>query len=233
MHNFYSDELGKIDDEILLPANEAKHLFKTLRAAKGELIGLLDGKGSSAEAEIVEDRKIIIRKLSRHTEPKIKIHLFVAPPKRAKMDQLLRQCTEAGVWAIHPLISKYSVAVPDKISERWHSLLQDACKQAGNIFVPELFVPCPLTNALEKIKAAKMSAFYGAVNTENEKYLPASSPDIAWLIGPEGGFSAGEEEQMLAAGIAPLNIGPYIMRIETAAVCGVALLNFYHKDINF
>ncbi len=233
MHNFYSGELGKIDDEIVLPANEAKHLFKTLRAAKGDVIGLLDGRGSSAEAEIIEDGKIIIRKLTHYPEPKIKIHLFAAPPKRARMDQLLRQCTEAGVWAVHPLVCRYSVAVPGKISERWYSLLREACKQAGNMFVPELSAPCPLDKALKKIKAAKMSAFYGAPGTGNIKKTPASSPDIAWLVGPEGGFSAGEEQQMLSAGVLPLNIGPYTMRIETAAVCGVALLNFYHRDISF
>jgi len=233
MHNFYSDKLAKIGDEVLLPSNETKHLFKTLRAAEGDVIGLLDGQGGSAEAKIIEDKKIIIKSLKHHPEPNIRIHLFVAVPKRAKMDQLLRQCTEAGVWAIHPIITKYSVAVPDKISERWHTLMQEACKQAGNMFVPKLFAPCPLNRALEEIKAAKMSAFYGAVSMDDKKLSHTSSPDIAWLVGPEGGFSDEEEQQMLSCGVASLNIGPYIMRVETAAVCGVALLNFYHKDTSF
>ena len=233
MHNFYIDKLGKIGDEIFLPANEVKHLFKTLRGTKGDLIGLLDGQGGSAKAEIIKDKKIIIKSLEHHAEPNIKIHLFVAVPKRAKMDQLLRQCTEAGVWAIHPIITKYSIAVPDKISARWRNLLQEACKQAENMFVPKLFAPCSLNKALEEIQTAKMSAFYGAVNTDNIKVSHTSSPDIAWLVGPEGGFSDEEEQQMLSRGVAHLNIGPYIMRVETAAVCGVALLNFYNKDISF
>ena len=233
MHNFYIDKLGKIGDEVLLPTSEAKHLFKTLRAARGDVVSLLDGQGGDAKAEIIEDKKIIIKNLEHHAEPYIKIHLFVAVPKRAKMDQLLRQCTEAGVWAIHPIITKYSVAVPDKISERWHILLQEACKQAGNMFVPKLFTPCPLAKALEEIKATKMSAFYGAVSMDDKKLSYASSPDIAWLVGPEGGFSDEEERQMLSSGVAPLNIGPYIMRVETAAVCGVSLLNFCNKDISF
>ena len=226
MHNFHIDKLGQIGDEALLPTSEAKHLFKTLRAAKGDVIGLLDGQGGSAKAEIIEDKKIIIKCLEHHAEPDMKIHLFVAVPKRAKMDQLLRQCTEAGVWAIHPIITKYSVAVPDKISERWHNLLQEACKQAGNMFVPKLFAPCPLNKALEEIKIAKMSAFYGAVSMDDKKFSHNFNPHTAWLVGPEGGFSDEEEQQMLSSGVAPLNIGPYIMRVETAAVCGVALLNF-------
>ena len=233
MHNFYIDRLGKIGDEVLLPTSEAKHLFKTLRAAKGDIIGLLDGLGTCAQAEILDDKKIIIKNIKHHAEPEIKIHLFVAVPKRAKMDQLLRQCTEAGVWAIHPLITKYSVAVPDKISERWHSLLQEACKQAGNMFVPKIYAPCPLDKALDKIKEFNMSAFYGAVSPDDKKLSCSSRPDIAWLVGPEGGFSDEEEQQILSNGVVPLNIGPYIMRVETAAVCGVNLLNFCNKDISF
>jgi len=233
MHNFYIDRLGKIGDDVLLSNGEAKHLFKTLRAAKGDIIGLLDGQGGIAEAEILDAKKIIIKNLKHHTKPEVKIHLFVAVPKRAKMDQLLRQCTEAGVWAIHPIITKYSVAVPDKISERWHILLQEACKQAANMFVPKLFAPCSLAEALDEIKVANMSAFYGAVKSNDKKLSSAASPDIAWLIGPEGGFSDKEEQEMLSNGVAPLNIGPYIMRVETAALCGVNLLNFYNKDIIF
>ena len=174
MHNFYSDKLGKAGDEVLLPPGEAKHLFKTLRAAKGDIIGLLDGHGGSAQAEMVDGKKIILRSVTRHSEPKVKIHLFVAPPKRAKMDQLLTQCTEAGVWAIHPIISRHSVAVPDKISDRWYSLIQEACKQAGNMFEPKLFAPCHFRTALEEIKAAKMAAFYGAVNIDDKKVFSST-----------------------------------------------------------
>jgi 16S rRNA (uracil1498-N3)-methyltransferase len=229
MHNFFVDEIGEAGTEVLFPQSEIKHLFKTLRAVAGDLIGLLDGKGACAEAEITGDKKIIIRKLSKCPEPEVKIHLFVAAPKRNAMDQLLRQCTEAGVWSIHPVITRYSVAVPDKVSDRWRSLLQEACKQSGNLFLPELHEPCPLAQALEEIKKTKMTAFYGAVS-KTGKFSPVSATDVAWLVGPEGGFSETEEQEMSGCGVAPLHIGPYIMRVETAAVCGVTLLNFYHRD---
>ncbi|MDD5597944.1 MAG: RsmE family RNA methyltransferase [Victivallaceae bacterium] len=225
MHNFFVDAIGKPGEEVLFPQSEMKHLFKTLRAAPGDMIGLLDGKGARAEAELAGDKKIIIRKLTEYPEPETKIHLFVAAPKRNALDQLLRQCTEAGVWSIHPLITRYSVAAPEKISDRWRSLLQEACKQSGNIFLPELNTPCSLDQAMEKIKSTGMAAFYGAVSESGRK-LPQVSADIAWLVGPEGGFSEEEERKMSACGVAPLHIGPYIMRVETAAVCGVALLNF-------
>lgn len=233
MHNFYSAELGKAGDEVSLPPAEVRHLFKTLRAAPGEVIGLLDGKGGSAQAEIGEKRKIILKNVIRQAEPGIKIHLFAASPKRAKMDQLLVQCTEAGVWAIHPVVSRYSVAVPERVNDRWKSLLREACKQSGNPFLPELFPPCSLNRALEMIKTAAMTAFYGAVKGNNERLRPALGSEVAWLVGPEGGFSAEEERQITGAGAFPLNLGQYVMRVETAAVCGTALLNFLSRERSF
>ncbi|MDD5727128.1 MAG: RsmE family RNA methyltransferase, partial [Victivallales bacterium] len=157
--------------------------------------------------------------------PDFKVHLFIAPPTRSRMDQLLRQCTEAGVWAVHPVICTYSVAVPGKISARWQALLQEACKQSGNVFLPELHEPVNLDSALAAIGNAGMACFYGAPAPETSVPLPAVTAETAWLVGPEGGFSAAEKERIAATGALPLNLGRYIMRVETAAVCGVAVLN--------
>ena len=232
MHNFFSENLGECGDELLLSRAETKHLFKTLRAGKGDIIGILDGKGARAEAEIIGDRRIIIRKVERRQKPDFRIHLFVAPPKRNCMDQLLRQCTEAGVWAVHPVICRYSVAIPGKVSERWNTLLQEACKQSGNVFMPVLYDPVSLDVALGQIKDAGMSSFYGAVASGSQQMPSSVKGEAAWLVGPEGGFSDEEIRQIADSGAFPLNLGPYIMRVETAAVCGVAALNcFYGQDI--
>ena len=230
MHNFFSENLGECGDELFLARAEAKHLFKTLRASKGDVIGVLDGNGARAEAEVVDDKRIIIRSVERRQEPDFKIHLFVAPPKKNCMDQLLRQCTEAGVWAVHPVICRYSVAVPSKVSERWNTLLQEACKQSGNLFVPVLHEPVSLNVALDEIKNAGMSSFYGAVASESKQMLSLGGGEVAWLVGPEGGFSDEEIKQIADSGASPLNLGPCIMRVETAAVCGVSALNCFYRQ---
>ena len=231
MHNFFSESLGECGDELFLSRAETKHLFKTLRAGKGDVIGVFDGKGGCAEAEIVDDKRIVISRVERREEPDLKVHLFVAPPKRSCMDQLLRQCTEAGVWAVHPVICRYSVALPGKVSERWNTLLQEACKQSGNVFMPVLHDPVNLDVALEQIKREGMSSFYGAVVSDSQQAPLRIGGDAAWLVGPEGGFSDEEIRQIADCGASPLNLGPYIMRVETAAVCGVAALNcFYQRN---
>ncbi|MEO0627504.1 MAG: RsmE family RNA methyltransferase, partial [Bacteroidota bacterium] len=41
---------------------------------------------------------------------------------------------------------------------------------------------------------------------------------VSLLIGPEGGFSADEADQAMAAGFVPVRLGPNRLRTETAAL---------------
>jgi RsmE family RNA methyltransferase len=46
---------------------------------------------------------------------------------------------------------------------------------------------------------------------------PASEPrDTLLAVGPEGGFISYEVEKLIAAGLTPIEIGPRILRVETA-----------------
>ena len=56
----------------------------------------------------------------------------------------------------------------------------------------------------------------GAVNT--------STRPVVVLSGPEGGLSPSEEAAALAAGFAPVSLGPRVLRAETAPLAVLALL---------
>jgi 16S rRNA (uracil1498-N3)-methyltransferase len=46
----------------------------------------------------------------------------------------------------------------------------------------------------------------------------------ALLVGPEGGWDPGERRDLLAAGWRPVHLGERVLRLETAALAGAALL---------
>ena len=52
------------------------------------------------------------------------------------------------------------------------------------------------------------------------------APDqaVSLLSGPEGGLSAAEEAAALAAGYRAVNLGPRVLRAETAPLAAVAAL---------
>jgi 16S rRNA (uracil1498-N3)-methyltransferase len=54
--------------------------------------------------------------------------------------------------------------------------------------------------------------------------LPEQAAAIRLLVGPEGGFSAAEVEAARGAGAALVSLGPGVLRTETAAMVGAALV---------
>ncbi|MFA7230123.1 MAG: RsmE family RNA methyltransferase [Victivallaceae bacterium] len=226
MHSFYCKQIGEPGTAVELEELDFKHLFKTLRAVAGEKLKLLDGRGMLAEAVVADGRRIVVENRKVLPAPPVGIHLYVAIPRKQKMDQLLKQAAEIGIKTIVPMLTERSVATPEKVNDRWLALLQEGCKQARNPFLPEITNPVRFTEAIAALKASGITGFFGAVCSENRPAGKIQFKELAWLVGPEGGFTAEEEAEMRNAGISGLNIGPYIMRVETAAVAGAALLMY-------
>jgi 16S rRNA (uracil1498-N3)-methyltransferase len=224
MRCFYCDNIPEKGGFAELDKRESSHLFKTLRARPGDMIQLMDGRGTLAEAEIDSNRNICLVSKNIHEEPLTKVCLFVAAPRKQKMDSLLKQCAEIGVWEIIPMITERSVSTPEKESvlERWKTILIEGCKQSGNPFIPAIRLPVKFSEALELVKESSIDAYFGSPRTEEEPEWTANAKK-AWLVGPEGGFSENEENAMFESGAKPLRVGPWTMRVETAAVCGAAL----------
>ncbi|MBR2904347.1 MAG: 16S rRNA (uracil(1498)-N(3))-methyltransferase [Lentisphaeria bacterium] len=230
MHSFRYDDLAcvKNGDIVTLEKSENNHLFKILRAAEGDEIRLLDGKGKSAVARVEKSRTLVITLVQDIPPlPGAKLHLFLAPPRRQKTDQILKQCTELGVASITPLICERSVSLPEKdsVEGRWNELLFEACKQSGNPYLPLLSPPVPFAEGVKKSCDLCEKSFYGSVVAEETSSAEnAGAENVAWFVGPEGGFTVEEEEYMRNAGFLPLHMQCWILRAETAAICGLALL---------
>ena len=222
MRCFFCDNI--VENEVAtLSREDQKHLFKTLRARPGELIQLNDGAGCLAEAEILHDRQIIVRKTVKFPEPLTKLNLYVAPPRRNKMDTLLKQCAEVGIFRIVPIITENSVATPDGKSKRQQTLLREGCKQSRNPFLPRLENPVSFSEALSD--AASLDAvYYGAVAKTSEPFPEIPLFNIGLFIGPEGGFSNRELDLMANNNFHPLSFGPWILRTETAVIAGATLI---------
>lgn len=227
MHRFFYENLSSVfpDDVVSLDRGEAAHLFKILRARPGEHVGLLDGAGREAEAEILQDKKLEVKAVRTIPVPEKRIHLFLTPPRRQKMDQALRQLTELGVWSITPVTGERSVVQLDCTPDRWREILRESCKQSGNPFLPCVNPPASVEASVRIASSLCRSVFYGDPHETAERGMELTG-DIGLFIGPEGGFSPAELELMRAAGFHPLRIGNWILRVETAAAAGLAVLTF-------
>ena len=163
----------------------------------------------------------------------MRLTLVQSLPKGEKIDLILQKCTEIGVTEF--VIVETSRAVPriapDRMPgklERWRAIVREAAEQSGRTRVPDVAGILPFKEALKRIEGRGT----GIIAWEEEKGLSLTSMiprlkgsgEVVILVGPEGGFAPEEVSAAKSAGIAPVSLGPRILRTETAAIVGSALI---------
>jgi len=166
-----------------------------------------------------------------------RIALFQGLPRGAKMDLIVRQAAEGGVFLIIPFVSEYSAARPESGSaerqKRWERIIREARQQSGSVIETEVKEPCGFDSMLEYWEALKKEYSSPAGILLHQEPLEQGSfhdylcnnPDfIALAVGPEGGFSPGEVTGLIQTGFKPVLMGNTILRTETAAIYGTAAI---------
>lgn len=232
MQLFYCHS-AKLNALIQLDEQEAHHAAKVLRKSIGDNVHLFDGIGGLFVAEIVQTSKngVVVKVLSkvnaiaRHAG----IHLAVALPKNAeRLEWMLEKVTEIGVKEITPLICRYSER-KDLKRERCEKILISACKQSMNLVVPKLNEPILFTDWIKKQNAAHKYIAWCDEKTQHLKNQLLTNDDVAIAIGPEGDFSNVEIETALQYGFKPVSLGESRLRLETAALYAVVVLNAWKE----
>lgn len=233
MHAFRFDDLASTEpgSSFCLDSREESHLFRILRARPGETVALLDGRGTTGTAVVETDRRLRLNTKRTVPPPARRLHLYFAPPKKQKLDALLKQAVELGVSELVPVLCERSVVLPGEssVAGRWMDLLFEACKQSGNPFLPAVAPPMPFASALARARETCGALIVGSNRTGVFPDLRTAS-DAAFFVGPEGGFTDAETNALFAAGAIPLRIGDWTLRVETAAIAGLGVLNVLMRE---
>ena len=155
----------------------------------------------------------------------VKICLFQCVLKGDKMELVIQKTTELGVHKIIPVVSTRSVALPKKNKLlRWRKIAVEAIKQCGRVVLPEIAEPTPIERA--DVDGAKIF-FWEKGGIPFSRAIKGLLPqNIAFLIGPEGGFSEEQAENLIKKGWKPVSLGPVILRSETASVFALSVVKF-------
>jgi 16S rRNA (uracil1498-N3)-methyltransferase len=209
-----------------LDAEEAHHLVRVLRARPGDAVLAFDGRGQEWEATVREVHRdsatlAIGRPTGRNSEPPVRVTVVQALVRPEKIDYLLQKGTEVGVASFHLVACERAEAPPPSEARlaRYRRVLLEACKQSGRLVLPELSVgPWPPGDATIVLDTAGDAPPMGRVLAAGR----SSRASIA--VGPEGGFSAAEVQDLVAAGAVRASLGPRVLRTETAGVVAAALV---------
>jgi 16S rRNA (uracil1498-N3)-methyltransferase len=237
-------------DRVTLSAAEAHHLIHVMRATPGTQVTLFDGGGDefSAVVERLGRAHVELTVMSRATvsrELPFELVLGVALPKGDRQKWLVEKAVELGVTRIVPLQTKRSVAQPvQQALDRLRRAVIEASKQCGrnrllhvdeprawpNFVGDATDVPCRLLahpGGESKLKTGlRVLSEEDLAETEPlcRESAPSRSSSVCLAVGPEGGFAEDEVALAVAAGWQTVNLGPRILRVETAALALSALV---------
>ncbi|MBK8498747.1 MAG: 16S rRNA (uracil(1498)-N(3))-methyltransferase [Flavobacteriales bacterium] len=228
MHLFYCPALE--GEFVELPEEEAHHALSVLRMKRGDRIGLLNGRGLRAEAELLEVNKRACRAhiLTRQPfeqERQARIHIAVAPTKQMeRLEWFVEKAVELGVDRITPLLTKRTERTALRI-DRLQRVAIAAMKQSQRTWLP-VIDELVSTDAL-LAQDLPMHRYFGWCEGEHVSLMHAYDPsyDAIAVIGPEGDFDPQEATDLRVKGFTAVSLGHARLRTETAALAACAWMS--------
>jgi 16S rRNA (uracil1498-N3)-methyltransferase len=227
---FFVEHLPPPGETWLLARDEAKHAMGAKRLEPGDAVVLFDGRGSVAEATLggrearARDGSIPVTVQSVRIVPVEgrRVHLATALPKGDRLSTLVDMTTQLGVASMTPLRCERSVVgETDARADRIRRIQIEACKQARVARLPELRPERTVASFCEASDGAKVVLHPGG--TPLAQLAPAFPAEVTLFVGPEGGFTESEVAGLERSGATIASLGASILRIETAAIVGVAM----------
>ncbi len=211
---------------VLLEEAQSRYLGTVMRRTVGDRLRLFNGRDGEWQARIVTlgkrgalaEAEALLRPQAAGPDHWLLLSII----KREALEWAVEKATELGVAEIHPVITVRSQpARPNP--ERLRAIAIEAAEQCERLTVPAIHPPRPLEAALRDWPAGR--PLIAAIERGEAAPPGPQAGSAALLIGPEGGFDRMELDAMRRLPfLVPASLGPRILRAETAAIVGLALL---------
>ena len=232
------------DNQITISGNDAFHIARSLRMAVGDEVTVCDESGAEYLTRLTRIRDDectaeILDKSEGKTESPVEITLYMAYPKGDKLETVVQKSVELGASAIVPFESSRCIKRPaqdkaDKITDRLSRIAEEAAKQCGRSRLPKVSKMIKFPELLTRIKDYDLPLFcYEGTGAESLKTVLESygraDGRIAVIIGSEGGFSPEEAASIIGEGAKCVNLGPRILRCETAPDYCLSAISYHFE----
>jgi len=227
-------------DSVELVGSVSHYLTRVLRLSEGDSVSLFNGDGRDYSGEICEiQRQRLLVRINRNelksNESPLKITLVQAISRGERMDYSLQKATELGVFCIQPVTSRRVEVRLDKKRQakrlaHWQSVVVSACEQSGRAVVPEVKAPLSLSEWLAVSETVQRLVLDPVAETGMSS-LPITGNAVSVLVGPEGGFTSKELDDVRVMGVMAVSLGPRVLRTETAGPAAIAVLQAGMGDL--
>ncbi len=244
MRRFFLDREKILSDKPTLTGSDVKHLRTVLRLKPGDDVFLFDGQGSEYRARIIAGTPktitlSVLEQFPSTAESPVEITVGQGLLKARKMDRIVRQMTELGIYALIPVLAARSVPRPRperwaQKEQRWETITNESLKQCGRSQILCIEPPSSFKElvAVSRTHDLKIIFHEGNFGEKSNLYLkdPRAVRSVLALIGPEGGFTPNEVRMAVEGGFVCVSLGPRILKADTAVVAACALLQHAFGD---
>lgn len=249
MRQFVCPSHPGVDGKIRLSSKDSRYLLKVLRQEDGDIIDVrlpdgnlckmrltLSGADAFLTVTAETEKNAVVQGVRSeelsHSGETLELWLFQFLPKPQKMDLIVRQATECGVSRIVPIAGDYSVKNDaDARIDRWERIIREARQQSGSPVATEIMQVMSVEQAVDIWNNGEDAAAF--VLHESPSYSAESLQKAAdsgkvrkaaVAVGCEGGISERELDVLKKAGFDPLHFATNVLRAETAALYGLAVV---------
>lgn len=228
---------------VKITGDDAFHIARSLRMAVGDELTVCDMHGAQHTCRLtrIRDEECECEILSTeegNTEPPVEITLFMGYPKGDKLETVIQKAVELGASKIIPFESSRCIKRPkaDRIEKqllRFSRIAEEAAKQCGRSKLPEVCPALSFSKMLTETKRCELTLFcYEGDGTRSLKEVlseAGKTGSVAVVVGSEGGFSLEEAERARESGAILVNLGPRILRCETAPSFVLSALTYHFE----
>ena len=224
---YFNASIAK-DDDIVFNKDQTHYLSKVMRLRIGDTLDIFNGINGAWKAKITDiDKKSASAKIISQTQLQQNppdLWILFAPIKKARTQFIIEKATELGAARIIPVKTEFTNAERIK-RENLYAHAIEAAEQCRGTFVPTVEGLTELGNLLNKWPDDRGILFCNErLAGEKIKFPKTNIQKWAILIGPEGGFSVSEQTKLNSNKlIFPIDLGPRILRADTAVVAAMSL----------
>lgn len=220
---------------IVLDGAEGHHAVTVKRAAIGDHILLADGGSRVASGRVTRigagSLTVLVDDLTPATYDGPRFVLVQALAKGDRDLQAIEAATELGVdevipWQAERSIVQWKGERAQRSLRKWISLAEAAAKQSRRPTVPVVAPPVSLRSLVERVERSQ--AVFVLHEEADRPLASADLPDtgeVVLVVGPEGGISPRELDELAAAGGIPVRMGRYVLRSSSAGPAALAVLS--------
>jgi len=225
--------------QVLTLGEDAAHHMRVLRFDIGQRVRVLDGQGRTGEGTVVRLAKrnaSVELESASYVEPPPAVHVIVPISDRDRMLWLAEKTTELAATSWRPVMWRRSRSVSPRgegpvFSQKVGARMAAALEQSKGAWLPVVYPDATLERAiaaapdgvrfvLDAGGAPIARVLSAALATVSAGGVPA----ITIAVGPEGGLDESELALLGESGFRPVSLGHTVLRFETAAVAGLAVV---------